>query len=967
MKLLLSILFILNISFGSIVLSQEDSISGENYYIDKAIYWYGNNNLDSVFYYFEKGLDIYRQSSNWENYLQCLNGLAASYHVSGDYVKMFELVNEAQSIAPLLPNKKTEAYSSLLNNMAAILSNKNEFEKALQLLEEALSIEKELGKVEKQIAVLRNIGSIYLNKGDYDEALIYNTEALRIQTQELKVINPNLALSYSSIADIYRFQSKYKKAIELLNKSLSILEGLPNKTDKTNVKQRIGAHLKLGQIYSVLKSQTLFEYHLKEAQNLEQKYQDKKSSEPEMILGDWYLQNGKPDLAFKEFNTALEIRKINFESFDIHPDLGEAYFKIGQFQFENMNLREGLKFFQKALVNYSSEFTPKDDYINPELDQLNLDNETLNILHYKAKLLMSMYQEDTKQKSNYLILSKKTFHLCIKVLDRIRRNYLSPRSKEVISAQAEEIYANAIACYYTLFEEHPTENHKNDIFELMEANKASILFESINETFAKEYSGIPDSLKILERNIRNEISFYRKTIAENKANNSEKIEVLRTALFSKRRAYQNLIKRFEDEYPNYYQLKYGDSSFSLIDVQNVLSDQTTCIIEYYIDKDKLYAILITKDGSRIITTNIDRDLESYIIEFSQLVASPPKNKNAKQDYLKFNRLSNSIYRCLIEPLNIEDHIEQLIIIPDESIAHLPFEILISQSKEGSNVNYNGSNLDYLINDFGFSYNYSVKLYLQSQRREFQSTKNMLSFAPEFKRASSENYEIRNCSGESLFALKCAKEESKQIGNLFEGEILSDGAATKSAFLEKAPNYKMLHLATHACIDEDDPMLSKIFFSNEEYITNYELFNLDLNAELVVLSACNTGVGNLIEGEGILNLNRGFLQAGCPSSVISLWSIDDCSSKNIITYYYENIKNGFTKSVSIRQAKLDYLKEASVLNKHPFYWSAFIQYGDISRIEMPRKNKRFKIIAFCLLIILIVGFLLHYYSHKEISN
>lgn len=156
--------------------------------------------------------------------------------------------------------------------------------------------------------------------------------------------------------------------------------------------------------------------------------------------------------------------------------------------------------------------------------------------------------------------------------------------------------------------------------------------------------------------------------------------------------------------------------------------------------------------------------------------------------------------------------------------------------------------------------------------------------------------------------------------------MSDNASTK-AFLLDAPNCGILHLATHACIDEASSGLNKIFFS-DDYIPQIDLDQLRLQAALTVLSACNTGTGRLQEGEGVMSMARSFLLAGSASVLTSLWAVDDCTTSDIMVRFYQSLKNGEAKDVAIQKARLAYLASADTEASHPYYWAAFVQFGDV---------------------------------------
>lgn len=197
---------------------------------------------------------------------------------------------------------------------------------------------------------------------------------------------------------------------------------------------------------------------------------------------------------------------------------------------------------------------------------------------------------------------------------------------------------------------------------------------------------------------------------------------------------------------------------------------------------------------------------------------------------------------------------------------------------------------------------------------------------------------------SLIRLPWAEKEVQEIANLVAGKAFLRGAATEKSFKENAPEAGIIHLATHAIVDDQRPLYSKFVFAPNEdsgedgYLNTYELYNMDLKADLAVLSACNTGYGKLHRGEGIMSLARGFIYAGCPSIVMSLWPVDDRASALLMTDFYKGLSEGRSKDAALRAAKLEYLKTADAERANPFYWAGFVSIGDTRPLALaPRRN------------------------------
>ena len=156
------------------------------------------------------------------------------------------------------------------------------------------------------------------------------------------------------------------------------------------------------------------------------------------------------------------------------------------------------------------------------------------------------------------------------------------------------------------------------------------------------------------------------------------------------------------------------------------------------------------------------------------------------------------------------------------------------------------------------------------------------------------------------------------------------SANKDSFESIINDYSIIHLATHACVDEENPNFSRIYFK-DTYLSNFDLTNMRIQANLAVLSACNTNVGPLMKGDGVSSISKGFILAGCPSILTSLWSVDDCSTSELMINFYRSLKKGNTKSASLRHAKIKYLSQADDSNAHPYYWAPFQLSGDYKAI------------------------------------
>jgi CHAT domain-containing protein len=196
----------------------------------------------------------------------------------------------------------------------------------------------------------------------------------------------------------------------------------------------------------------------------------------------------------------------------------------------------------------------------------------------------------------------------------------------------------------------------------------------------------------------------------------------------------------------------------------------------------------------------------------------------------------------------------------------------------------------------------------------------------------------------LADLPGAENEAKAISDELNGNLVLASEATEKIFKEYASRYHLLHLAMHTYIDEQNPLFTKLIFSNstdtldDGYLNMYEVYGLNLNAKLVIISACRSGDGNLIKGEGLLSLARGFQYAGCPALVAAQWRIDDFSGSEVMVNFAKNLKSGMSKSIALQRAQAKYIGNADPLRSHPYFWASYQVIGDDNPLFISKNLK-----------------------------
>jgi CHAT domain-containing protein len=320
----------------------------------------------------------------------------------------------------------------------------------------------------------------------------------------------------------------------------------------------------------------------------------------------------------------------------------------------------------------------------------------------------------------------------------------------------------------------------------------------------------------------------------------------------------------------------------------------------------LLVLLISNRKFEYYKTEIDPGFFERLEHFKQLL----QNGATDQRY-EGSQAAQALYQVLIKPMypSLKQY-SRLVIIPDDELNYLPFEALQDENKK------------YLLEHFSVQYQFSTALFGENPQAGYMAQS--LAFAP-FTRAGFPE----DTAGTFYSILPASKDEVENL----KGQVLTDSAATKKSFLRLSNSYPLLHLATHASVNNDTPAHSYIaFYPHDRDYKLYagEIASLRLDSvQLVILSACETGTGKLVKGEGLMSLSRAFAYAGCPDIITSLWKAEDRTTSFITQRLHYYLDKRYSKDLALQQAKLDFLKsnEIDPRYKTPDYWAHLIYIGN----------------------------------------
>ena len=408
-----------------------------------------------------------------------------------------------------------------------------------------------------------------------------------------------------------------------------------------------------------------------------------------------------------------------------------------------------------------------------------------------------------------------------------------------------------------------------------------------------ENKGTLDSLFTLELELRKQITDIRKTLQEEKASENPEIFELELQL-------DNINELIRNENPEVHNIIRTPFSFEGLDL-----DENEKVFKFAKAGDELFRIVIAKNAIDISYLQGYDSIADEVTDFLDGLKS-------RNDIVDLQEASESLYQKLIGDEVIS---ASTIISSDGVLRYLPFELLVDNNGE------------YLVQQTATIYiNGLAHLNLKEEPTEKASR--TVFFAPSYStfQPSAQELAIR---GEP-YDLEGAQDEIKEINTFIKGTIYNGKDASRQTFLNLPKDFSVLHMAGHAYLNEQDAQLSNLVFSDDKednrlYIS--EIYGMKNNADLVVLSACNTGVGGYGTGESVTSLSQAFMYSGVPSTVSSLWSAPDQSTKEIMISFYAQLNKGATKSVALQKAKIAYLESTSnVRLKHPYFWSGFVLYG-----------------------------------------
>ncbi|MCP4406579.1 MAG: tetratricopeptide repeat protein [Gammaproteobacteria bacterium] len=868
------------------------------------------NDIGDIYYHwdeYEQASDYYRQSltihediGNQVGEGGNLNNIGDIYKRQGKYEQALDYYQRSLNIAQEIHDRILEG--NTLKDIGQIYSKQGEYEQAMDYYRQSLTIRQEIGDQAGEGTTLTNIGYIHFSLGQYEQAMDYYQQSLTIHREVGNRRGESAVLS--NMGCVYSSQGQYEQALEHYWQSLSIDQKLGDRVGQScNFINMGNIYYRLGQYEQAL------EYY---QQNLTiYRELGDRGGEGQSLsgIGLVYERQGQYEQALDNLNQSLAIDQ---EIGNRH-DEGHALHNIGLVYANLEKYEQALKYYQKSLI-IRREIGDRAGQ-GATLD--NIGNAYFNLEKYDQALdyheqSLTIRREIGNQAGEGVALTN-----IGSVYDRLGQynqglDYYQQAIETVEAvrgqAGAEQCRASYIEKHACLYRRSVALLHQQDEGELAfyttERGRARAFLDSLTTGQVRLWDDDAAELLAQEQEIYDQRQSIRSKLVEAGAD-VELVADLEIQLAELNEAYEAIKQKIIARKDQLAQLIPGRSTDYVLGVKQLqpLLDEQSTLISYYVVEDNVLAFVVTRDNFETILLEVSpKELETQTIifrDFADLDTSHPNN-------------AITLHNWLIDPLKEHLNTSQLIIIPHSVLHYLPFAALTDGEQ-------------YLIDDYMLTVLPSAST-LPFIRKNMQQT--AFSDQPSILILGNPSIGSPVTTQVQLGSLPFAEKEAQTIAELFGIKPLIDEAATETVVRQQVSEANILHLAAHGQFNPVAPLNSLIALApdetNDGWLTVGESYGLNLeNTDLVVLSACETNLGDLSAGDELVGLTRALIFAGTPSVIASLWAVEDETTSLLMERFYTHLRDGVGKAEALRQAQIEVRTEYP----NPYYWSGFVLSGD----------------------------------------
>jgi CHAT domain-containing protein/predicted negative regulator of RcsB-dependent stress response len=882
--------------------------------------------------FYNQARSLYQKAGDRDGEASLLYLISNAYYQSGEIEKALDALNQALVLWRAIYNPDREAFT--LRNIADIYISMGEPQKALDFHNQALDIQRRVNALTEQAVTLNSIAGVYSSLGDYQLSIDTHNQALEIFKSNGERLWQVLTLNM--IGGIYREAKDYQQALKFHNQALDL------------AKQSNNFNLQVALLSSIVVDYlSLKDYHkaLDAANQILALSRQQNNPFWEVVAfslsGKVYFNSGDYQKALEAIEKAVtKVQKVEYRTTEANAllNLGKVY--------------NALKQYEKALSTYNQELA-----LRRLMGDRTGEAETL----YNVAI--------TQRDRGNLNEARTQIEAAIKIVEDIRTRVTSQELRTSYFASVQNYYQFYIDVLMQLHKKDPSKGYDAEALHASERARARSLLELLTEANADIRQGVTPELLQRERTLQQKLDAVEKRRIEisNKKDTEPQLQALEketTALLEEYRQVQAQIRATSPRYAALTQ----PQPLTLTDIQQQVLDDDTMLLEYSLGEERSYLWAVTKTSITSYELPKREEIETAAKEFYQLLNNRDYHLGTRGlgaearpgSPIGNNETAIKLSQMLIAPVAAQLGNKRLLVVGDGALQYLPFAALPTPLVKGGAsqelvpllveheiVNLpSASTLGVLRNELDGRKSAPKAIAVLADPVFGTNDPRLKSSSGQVSGTRSQKSDVNSRALErsaitanvTFNRLPFTRQEAEQILALLptaERMQAFDFAANRAiATNPELQNYRIVHFATHGILNSTQPELSGVVLSlvdekgmsENGFLRLHDIFNLNLPAELVVLSACETGLGEEVRGEGVVGLTRGFMYAGSPRVLVSLWSVDDRATADLMAKFYQKmLKDGIKPAAALRAAQLELWQQKQW--QAPYYWAAFTLQGE----------------------------------------
>ena len=800
----------------------------------------------------------------------------------------------------------------------------------------------------QEILLYSDYSRAYYKVGSYQKSVAYGIEAVRRSELAAESIHSfYYADAFYNLARSMTYQNHYDRALRIVDKLLAyVTENYSQDPELLSYYNLKGIILNGLEEYKAASKQ--FE-HIIQILQKEKKTESRFYRDALMNLGvsnEYMGLYSKSEEILKDVLVQEKAHNNNLKD----PSFALRYRYLGKLYNSKKDYEHALAYYDSALRSSLNSYSG-DILEVPKIITGKMTYETLLLLKYKQMNMVEAFQVDPKKNTELLKSAIRHAELTHNFLNLNREKPQASEGRLFISENFKSLYESALNSLSLLQEIDKTDDSeiRRQVFQFLNLSKANLFLEQAGELELLQRSRLGKGLKAQYFELQSRIDSLDQIFNEqiDSISTSKVIRSVNTKLMNLNHQKAQLRDSIE--------VIFGKTEIPEVPVwedlfEKLANEPDRALVEYFVGEEYIFVLGLSHDKSVFKRIKRDSLLDESISRLIKSLSVLPDSQTGKGLLAEYDELASHVYQSLIKEVldSLGSEVSKLTIIPDEQLSRLPFEALVSRPNPSA---HDFSELNYLLKQYTINYALSSERLLSSHHKS-NANKGVLGIG--YGNSDQKSAEL------DYGSLPGARQEISYLLETIPGEYLTGEAGTKQRFIKEAEKYDVLHLAIHGKANQGNRYESSLIFNgtqNNELRTS-DLYVANIKARLAVLSACETGSGEIIKGEGTFSIARGFALVGVPSIVMSLWQASDGLSTEIIKGFYDGLLEEQTVATALRDAKLSYLESSDNLTSHPFYWATFVALGQDQRIDLRPKTTNeliFSLLGATVILALIYGF------------